>query len=992
MALDHNGCCKSTEVSQHKDNAIEQYPDGIFVPTVAKQVSIERGRTEPDGEVGRVKLVYSNYKNLFILSGSETEVVIPKTKQKGLPTELFIWHPWEEGKQLTVSWDKGVTIDGVAGPSSLVLRYSAWLHVIRDKGDNWVTVSIENINDTLLANLAEGDVIVAEMDRLQGLVAADREQTGLDRIATGQDRAALSTLRTEILAVQTNVNTKADIIDTQNDNVNTKHGEVVTMNGNVNTKHTEVLDAATQAEAAVVQTGADRIQAASYKDASNAARIEAENARDAASAAVLIVGAFTAPTISDAITAGLAATTVGQYFTATGGDVDYIITYRHLSGGVAGEISRQAVFAYVAPMLAVRSGVSLLNNLGMLSSPDAWAYDARVGSYCEANSDGVMGVVEDNQSVLCGRGTQGHQIGFYGDFILKGAGQLRHDNSDGVRRLLVEPSATNLLRYSAANIAGGIWMPLSSLGTAVDLALNAMDLFNGVSYASSGAVGNVLRNASGVPLEAGPHRVTAYYRRGTSPNVRLQIKSDTPDLTSDVRGEIGGVVKPSLTSAGAVTDVTQRLMPDGLTFELSFVVNIITTATYYLQIGPQSAILDQTIIALGGQITTGTAKVGYIHNSGNVTTTRSADDVTLNTPNILCDVLERRSDGRIRASTKAAPSYVVEAGLPLEVIGGWRQRLLKTWFGERGVKFGCVFDKAWLDTNPAIERQTFRESAIAGSNADFKQANMWSADRTIYTTDGDEFVARCNNWSIPYHLHTLTWYKSTPTWQNDTTVTAATWEGHLAWYIQQVMSRYNPVSVDVCNELFAVDGSGYREDLWYLASAGAYIERAFELSRQYNASAKRFLCEFDIEFGTQKYGHLLSLLSTHSGKNLIQGVNIQGHANISRDWDWLRLERRFREMTDLGYTVNISEFDTGSSVEYSEVEYNERCYDTASRYIEAWLKAGCGDTFMTWGVNSQNTAWSSLQPTITQYAGLPLNDDGSRSRMGNGLIAGLNQR
>lgn len=144
--------------------------------------------------------------------------------------------------------------------------------------------------------------------------AADRVQTGLDRAQTEADAAA----------------TADDAAATAADRVQTTADRVQTM----------ADAAATAVDAAAV--AADRVLA--------------EAAREGAVLAAASVGFYADTTLAAAKTAGLAVTTEGQTFHATGADVDYVGVYKDVSG-VDVEQARYPTASAIDPLQRTNSAI-----------------------------------------------------------------------------------------------------------------------------------------------------------------------------------------------------------------------------------------------------------------------------------------------------------------------------------------------------------------------------------------------------------------------------------------------------------------------------------------------------------------------------------------------------------------------------------------------------------------------------------------------------------
>lgn len=192
-------------------------------------------------------------------------------------------------------------------------------------------------------------------------------------------------------------------------------------------------------------------------------------------------------------------------------------------------------------------------------------------------------------------------------------------NDGALRGLLVEGPATNLLTQSRAALGAG-WVQGAS--TSLNLTLGALGQFAGVSVASNGQTWHrLVHQAEPTVVAATAHTVTVYFRAGTSGRLRMILRAVSTGTETQIGGTIGALAMTQQ-AAGAITNVAEQVMPDGLTRRLTCTFTPNATGPLSLGIGPDS--VSGTVQVLGAQIEAGGAPSSFIFSAG-AATTRTAD-------------------------------------------------------------------------------------------------------------------------------------------------------------------------------------------------------------------------------------------------------------------------------------------------------------------------------------------------------------------------------
>lgn len=271
----------------------------------------------------------------------------------------------------------------------------------------------------------------------------------------------------------------------------------------------------------------------------------------------------------------------------------------------------------------------------------------------------------------------------------------------------------------------------------------------------------------------------------------------------------------------------------------------------------------------------------------------------------------------------------------------------------------------------------------------------------------DEMVefAEANNMAVRGHC--LVWHDQTPSWvfrdSSNATVTKEVLLERMRSHITNVVSHYKGrISAwDVVNEavtgnkangedagedLSLVESWGYRNSEWYKICGEDYIIEAFRAARAADPDAKLFYNDY-WNYLDDKRAAIISIIQKLQAENLIDGVGLQCHLNISEAQEKmdnqtifqtvLNLEKEIQEYAALGLEVHITELDISiytrdytSSDEtqwFIEEELNDEYADKlAARYKEFFdmfrANSDSISNITLWGVADDNT-WLSEFPS-----------------------------
>lgn len=154
--------CVIPLVSDNPENMLEQRPEGLFIggrwesaqiesgdPRIVVDVQIEEGRRVKRlslnmgnplvvGELVDGRILVSNPRTIYVLDEEILVVNIPIQTEFEGPEEVYLFRGPDP---VSITWDFGVTVDGVTGPSDRSFSVGNTTHLIRVSDQNWITVN-----------------------------------------------------------------------------------------------------------------------------------------------------------------------------------------------------------------------------------------------------------------------------------------------------------------------------------------------------------------------------------------------------------------------------------------------------------------------------------------------------------------------------------------------------------------------------------------------------------------------------------------------------------------------------------------------------------------------------------------------------------------------------------------------------------------------------------------------------------------------------------
>lgn len=236
------------------------------------------------------------------------------------------------------------------------------------------------------------------------------------------------------------------------------------------------------------------------------------------------------------------------------------------------------------------------------------------------------------------------------------------------------------------------------------------------------------------------------------------------------------------------------------------------------------------------------------------------------------------------------------------------------------------------------------------------QFNFDIADKLLAFAEANEMTMRG---------HTLVWHGAMPEWTTEIGSPAEA-ERELTTHIERVVSRYRGKikTWHVVNEpIDDAKGSvaGLRHSIWLQYLGPKYIDMAFRLAHQVDASAELLLNEYDIECVGDSFlarrQALLTLVRELLARGVpLHGVGLQGHIQGKCQIDDAGLYNFVLEIKSLGLSVHVTELDVSDKDLPAPVSVRDAVVATRAYDFLNSIFAGIRPSVITtWGITDRYT-------------------------------------
>lgn len=189
-------------------------------------------------------------------------------------------------------------------------------------------------------------------------------------------------------------------------------------------------------------------------------------------------------------------------------------------------------------------------------------------------------------------------------------------------------------------------------------------------------------------------------------------------------------------------------------------------------------------------------------------------------------------------------------------------------------------------------------------------------------------------------------------------------KGLVKKYIQETIARYEHIVTDwdVAVELFGDEGK-LRATLWSALWGEGVFETLFSWAREANPKAKLFYSDFNLHKTAKQRTVLNMIAAANRDRQLIDGIAVQCHHNISGILKLLTAGKFLNELRSLGLSVCFSEITVWCRGPLPKL-FDFKAQAAAYRQVLQFGTHHGVKNFTIWGVND-STAWR--HPKLTPF-------------------------
>jgi endo-1,4-beta-xylanase len=245
---------------------------------------------------------------------------------------------------------------------------------------------------------------------------------------------------------------------------------------------------------------------------------------------------------------------------------------------------------------------------------------------------------------------------------------------------------------------------------------------------------------------------------------------------------------------------------------------------------------------------------------------------------------------------------------------------------------GAAIDSSsYRDAHASILKEHF--NSVVCEN-EMKWTALQASEGNFNYSQADQMVQFAKDNGMLVRGHVLVWHDQTPDWVFSG-ASKATLLQRIRTHVTTVMNHFKGkvYAWDVVNEAVTgnkADGSdagedlsqvvswGYRNSQWYQIAGEDYILEAFRAARAADPGAKLFYNDY-WNYLDDKRAFIITIIQKLQAENLIDGVGLQCHLNISPAQEVMtnqtvyqtveNLEKEIQEYAALGLEVQITEMD-----------------------------------------------------------------------------------
>lgn len=292
---------------------------------------------------------------------------------------------------------------------------------------------------------------------------------------------------------------------------------------------------------------------------------------------------------------------------------------------------------------------------------------------------------------------------------------------------------------------------------------------------------------------------------------------------------------------------------------------------------------------------------------------------------------------------------------------------------------GAAIEPNALDNANDVKLLKRHFNSLTAENV-MKWSSLQPIEGTFRFENADKILAFAQENGMQVRGHTLCWHNQVPDWIFKDGANTASKElvlQRLRTHINTVITHFKGkvYAWDVVNEVIADDSNIYRSSKWYGICGEDFIIEAFKAARAADPNAKLFYNDYSATNATKR-DKIYNLLKKLKDLNLVDGMGLQGHWNISAPSNELIIAA-FDKYKSLGIELQITEFDvsvytsnsqTQSSFTSELSQQQTLAYARFFNLFRIYKNDITGVTF--WGV-ADNHTWLDTYPVTTGRKNYP---------------------
>ncbi len=222
-------------------------------------------------------------------------------------------------------------------------------------------------------------------------------------------------------------------------------------------------------------------------------------------------------------------------------------------------------------------------------------------------------------------------------------------------------------------------------------------------------------------------------------------------------------------------------------------------------------------------------------------------------------------------------------------------------------------------------------------------------------TQSDKLMDFAETNGMEVRGHTLAWHYQNPAWLTEGNFSKEELLTILEDHIKTIVGRYKGRIIvwDVVNE--GIDGSKFRDTIWYKGIGPEYIELAFKWAHEADPDAKLIYNDYAIGQINQKSTSVYEMVKELKEKGVpITGVGFQIHEDLHNSYDFSSLYNNVKRFDELGMHVDFTEIDIRMKGEATDVLLRKQA-KYYQKLMEVMLAFDNSNFFTIWGISDAHS-------------------------------------